>query len=141
MVDRECGENFKTSTACPETESPCVMPRGASPKREREYEELRERFKEEGRYKGREKEVASRIVNKQRAEYGETKEQKQKDREGKSPDRGLPVENYQHQTIGEISGKLHSLSHEQLEQIRDYEEHHKKRKTLIEELDRCLAEK
>ncbi len=50
------------------------MPRGASPKREREYKELEHKFEEEGRYKGREEEVAARIVNKQRAEAGETKE-------------------------------------------------------------------
>ncbi len=49
------------------------MPRGASPKREREYKELVGKFKESGRYKGRQKEVASRIVNKQRARFGETK--------------------------------------------------------------------
>jgi len=49
------------------------MPRGASPKREREYEKLKSQFEETGRYKGREKEVASRIVNKQRARFGETK--------------------------------------------------------------------
>jgi hypothetical protein len=47
------------------------MPRGASPKREREYKELEHKFKEEGRYLGREEEVAARIVNKQRAETGE----------------------------------------------------------------------
>lgn len=50
------------------------MPRGASPKREREYNELKEKFHEEGLYKGREEEVAARIVNKQRAEKGETKQ-------------------------------------------------------------------
>jgi hypothetical protein len=50
------------------------MPRGASPKREREYEELKEKFKESGRYGGRAEEVAARIVNKQRAEHGETKQ-------------------------------------------------------------------
>jgi hypothetical protein len=49
------------------------MPRGASPKREQEYEELKQEFKEEHRYPGREEEVAARIVNKQRAEHGETK--------------------------------------------------------------------
>jgi hypothetical protein len=49
------------------------MPRGVSAKREREYEEIEEKFKKEGRYKGREKEVAARIVNKQRAKAGETK--------------------------------------------------------------------
>jgi hypothetical protein len=48
------------------------MPRGASPKREREYDELKHRFKQEGRYRGREEEVAARIVNKQRSQYGET---------------------------------------------------------------------
>lgn len=51
------------------------MPKGASPKREHEYKELEHKFEEEGRYKGREEEVAARIVNKQRAEAGETKEQ------------------------------------------------------------------
>ena len=49
------------------------MPRGASPKREHEYRELEQKFEEEGRYKGREEEVAARIVNKQRSESGETK--------------------------------------------------------------------
>ena len=49
------------------------MPRGANPKREHEYAELKDKFHEEHRYKGREDEVAARIVNKQRAEHGETK--------------------------------------------------------------------
>ena len=52
------------------------MPRGASPKREREYNQLEEKFEKEGRYKGREQEVAARIVNKQRKESGETKAKK-----------------------------------------------------------------
>ena len=50
------------------------MPVGASPKREREYKEIKAKFKKEHRYPGREEEVAARIVNKQRAEHGETKE-------------------------------------------------------------------
>lgn len=49
------------------------MPAGSSPKREREYKELKTEFKKEGRYKGREEEVAARIVNKQRAQHGEAK--------------------------------------------------------------------
>jgi hypothetical protein len=49
------------------------MPRGASPKREREYKEIEKKFEKEGRYRGREKEVAARVVNKQRAKAGETK--------------------------------------------------------------------
>ena len=52
------------------------MPRGASQKREREYQELKQEFKEQHRYRGREEEVAARIVNKQRREHGETKAQK-----------------------------------------------------------------
>jgi hypothetical protein len=54
------------------------MPTGASPKREREYKEIKEKFKEEHRYPGREEEVAARIVNKQRAEHGETKSKSSK---------------------------------------------------------------
>jgi len=54
------------------------MPRGASPKREREYEELKSKFKRSGRYGGRAEEVAARIVNKQRAQHGETKTTKKK---------------------------------------------------------------
>lgn len=49
------------------------MPRGSSPKREREYVELKTEFEREKRYPGREAEVASRIVNRQRAERGEAK--------------------------------------------------------------------
>src|ERR1700683_1697640 len=50
-----------------------AMPRGASPKREREYKKIEKELEKEGRYKGREKEVAARIVNKPRAKAGETK--------------------------------------------------------------------
>jgi hypothetical protein len=49
------------------------MPRGVGPKREREYKKIEKKIEKEGRYKGREKEVAARIVNKQRAKAGETK--------------------------------------------------------------------
>jgi hypothetical protein len=55
-----------------------AMPTGASPKREREYKEIEQKFEKEHRYPGREKEVAARIVNKQRAEHGETKASKSK---------------------------------------------------------------
>ena len=48
------------------------MPRGASPKREREFKELKDKFQRSGRYGARGEEVAARIVNKQRAEHGET---------------------------------------------------------------------
>ncbi|HZV62413.1 MAG TPA: hypothetical protein VFF75_08355 [Methylophilaceae bacterium] len=105
------------------------MPAGANPKREREYKALERKFKKEGRYQGREEEVAARIVNKQRAEYGETMEEKQKDREGRSPDRNLPIEHYQKLTI----------SVAQLRKIRGYEAGHKNRKSLLAKIDNRLS--
>lgn len=107
------------------------MPRGASPKREREYEELKSSFKKEHRYPGREEEVAARIVNKQRAQYGETKGEKEKDRRGQSPDRNLPIENYQHLTIPQIKSKVQSLNASDKRRIRSYEEKHKHRKGVL----------
>ncbi len=110
------------------------MPPGASPKREREYRELEHKFEKEGRYKGREDEVAARIVNKQRKEYGETKDEKRKDREGRSPDRNLSISDYQHLTAGKIRAKLDDLSPSQLRKVEKYEEQHKDRKTVLEEI-------
>ncbi|MCY1060630.1 hypothetical protein [Nannocystis sp. SCPEA4] len=114
------------------------MPRGASAKREREYEELKEEFKDEGRYKGREEEVAARIVNKQRRELGETKAAKAKDRAGRSPDRGLAIADYEQLTVPEIAGELDELDRAELRQIRRFEEHHKGRKGVLEAVDRKL---
>lgn len=107
------------------------MPRGASAKREREYEHLKADFKKEGRYKGREEEVASRIVNKQRAQFGETKVEKEKDRKGQSPDRDLPVANYQHLTISDLKSKIPQLDARQKRQIAGYERKHKNRKGVL----------
>lgn len=115
------------------------MPRGASAKREREYEELKQEFKQEGRYKGREEEVASRIVNKQRAQHGETKQAKAGDRKGRSPDRNLPLADYDRLTVRQVTGKMDDLSDSQLKKIRDYEREHNHRKTLLEKLDRKIA--
>lgn len=114
------------------------MPAGASPKREREFKELEHRFKKEGRYHGREEEVAARIVNKQRSQYGETRQEKEKDRQGTSPDRGLPIEDYQTMTIARIRTRLDALSKKDLEKIRSYEAAHEKRKGLLRELDSRL---
>jgi hypothetical protein len=114
------------------------MPRGASPRREREYNKLKRSFKKEHRYPGREEEVAARIVNKQRSAYGETKTEKQKDREGKSPDRNLPIKDYQHLTARQVSNKVDKLSRKDVEHIRKYEQQHKNRKTVLQVLDRKL---
>src|SRR5260370_7652206 len=51
------------------------MPRGASPKRERQFEHIKESAKKSGRYGRRAEEVAARTVNKTRREKGETKTQ------------------------------------------------------------------
>lgn len=101
------------------------MPRGTSPKREREYEELKQKFQRSGRYRGRAREVAARIVNKQRAQYGETKTEREKDRQGRSPDRGLPISNYQHLTVAQIRSQLSNMDGRQLRKIRSYELKHK----------------
>ena len=112
------------------------MPRGAGPKREHEYEELKDKFKKSGRYKGRETEVASRIVNKQRAEYGETKEDKKQEREGTDADRNLPVEHYRTLKIPQVAAKAKKLSKKQIDSVENYEKKHKNRKGAIEALER-----
>ncbi|MFF8513281.1 plasmid stabilization protein [Streptomyces sp. NPDC015492] len=49
------------------------MPRGSSPKRERQYEHIKESGEKRGMSEGRAKEMASRTVNKERARSGESK--------------------------------------------------------------------
>src|SRR5471030_3005108 len=98
-----------------------IMPKGASPKREREYEKLEGQFKQEGRYPGREEEVAARIVNKQRAEHGETQGERQQASAGQAPDRDLPIEGYEHLTVEQIKTRLERLSASEIRKIRSYE--------------------
>ncbi len=112
------------------------MPRGANRKREREYEELKEKFEDSGRYKGREEEVAARIVNKQRAEYGETKGDKQQEREGTNPDRNLPIDHYRHLKVGQVEEKAKKLSPKQIDKVEQYEKKHKNRKGAVEALEK-----
>lgn len=47
------------------------MPRGASPKREKALQELEQQLKQQGRYPGREHEMALRMVAQQCAERGD----------------------------------------------------------------------
>jgi hypothetical protein len=47
--------------------------RGVGPKEQREYERIVESAEKSGRYKGREKEVAARMVLKQHREKGHSK--------------------------------------------------------------------
>jgi len=114
------------------------MPRGSSAKREREYEELKDQFEHEGRYPGREEEVAARIVNKQRSQLRETRGARKQDRKGKSPDRGLPIERYDHLTVAQVTPRLDDLSHTQLRVIERHERAHKNRSTLLQQIERRI---
>ena len=49
------------------------MPRGSSPKRERQYEHIKASAKRRGEGAGRAEEIAARTVNKERARSGEAK--------------------------------------------------------------------
>jgi plasmid stabilization system protein ParE len=49
------------------------MPAGSSPKRERQYEHIKDSYEERGISADEAEERAARTVNKQRAEHGETK--------------------------------------------------------------------
>lgn len=49
------------------------MPRGSSPKRERQYDHIEQSQRSRGTSPGRAKEIAARTVNKERARSGEAK--------------------------------------------------------------------
>lgn len=49
------------------------MPRGSSPKRERQYEHIKESARDRGESEGRAEEIAARTVNKERARSGESR--------------------------------------------------------------------
>lgn len=49
------------------------MPAGSSPKRERQYEHIKQSAQDRGESAGRAKEIASRTVNKERARSGESR--------------------------------------------------------------------
>ncbi|WP_328582866.1 plasmid stabilization protein [Streptomyces sp. NBC_00370] len=49
------------------------MPAGSSPKRERQYEHVKESVEKRGASAGRAEEIAARTVNKERARSGESK--------------------------------------------------------------------
>jgi hypothetical protein len=117
------------------------MPRGANPKREREYEELKQKFRRSGRYGNRAEEVAARIVNKQRAQYGETKGEKQEEKEGRNPDKNLPLDRHRHLTIGQLKPRLEELSKPDLKRIEKYEQQHKNRKGANQAIEAELQRK
>lgn len=60
------------------------MPRGSSPKRERQYEHIKDSYEKRGRSEGKAEEIAARTVNKERAQAGETKRSRSAGRGGSS---------------------------------------------------------
>jgi hypothetical protein len=52
------------------------MPTGSSPKRERQYEHIKESYEGRGKSEGKAEELAARTVNKERRKSGETKSKK-----------------------------------------------------------------
>jgi hypothetical protein len=50
----------------------------------------------------------------------------------------FPIEGYDEMNVEEISERLDDLSVEELQLVRDYEELHKKRETILERLDRKI---
>ncbi|HEU5429749.1 MAG TPA: plasmid stabilization protein [Actinocrinis sp.] len=61
------------------------MPRGSSPKRERQYEHIESSARERGESPKRAKEIAARTVNKERARSGEAKSASPSSLRGPSP--------------------------------------------------------
>ncbi|UQV43791.1 hypothetical protein KIV45_17895 [Janthinobacterium lividum] len=115
------------------------MPVGANTRREREFKKLERDFRQEGRYPGREEEVAARIVNKQRAQAGEIRAAQQRKSAGSLASSALasdlPIAGYQHLTVAQIRDKLGGLSVAQRQRLRDYEAAHKKRKGVLQALE------
>jgi hypothetical protein len=53
-------------------------------------------------------------------------------------DARFPIEGYDELNVEEITGRLGSLSAEELREVRDYEERNKNRETVLKELDRRI---
>jgi plasmid stabilization system protein ParE len=56
------------------------MPKSWSPKRERQYEHIKDGYEARGASEDKAEEIAARTVNKERAEAGETKRSKSRKR-------------------------------------------------------------
>lgn len=61
------------------------MPRGSSPKRERQYEHIKSSSRKRGESPKRAEEIAARTVNKERARSGEAKSSSRSSTRGPSP--------------------------------------------------------
>jgi hypothetical protein len=63
------------------------MPRGSSPKRERQYEHIKDSARQRGESSGRAEEIAARTVNKERARSGEARTASRASTQDMSPGR------------------------------------------------------
>ncbi|CAN3985551.1 hypothetical protein KPATCC21470_8283 [Kitasatospora purpeofusca] len=74
-VRRRCAYDPDAGQTCPASDGQesVTMPRGSSPKRERQYEHIKDSELERGASEKRAKEIAARTVNKERAQHGESK--------------------------------------------------------------------
>jgi hypothetical protein len=62
-----------------------VVPAGSSKKRERQYEHVKDSAKDRGESESRAKEIAARVVNKERAQSGEAKQKSKTSTQDVSP--------------------------------------------------------
>ncbi len=62
------------------------MPAGSSPKRERQYEHIKDSAKDRGESEERAEEIAARTVNKDRAQSGEAKQKSRTSTQDVSPE-------------------------------------------------------
>jgi hypothetical protein len=115
------------------------MSRGASAKREREYDEPKSELECEGRYPAREDEVAARVVSIQRLEPGETKEAQRGGRGRPSAQRPLPIAGYEHLTVAEVVRQIRRLTPSEIRRVGEHERIHKNRASLLRTLDRALT--
>ncbi|MGB3632580.1 MAG: hypothetical protein WA982_00915 [Rubrobacteraceae bacterium] len=53
---------------------------------------------------------------------------------------GVPISDYDEMNVGEVSTQLEGLSEDELSRVRDYETQNKNRRTVIEEIDRKMAD-
>jgi hypothetical protein len=63
------------------------MPRGSSPKRERQYEHIKEGYEKHGKSEKAAEEIAARTVNKVRAQKGESKHASAQSKHDMAPSR------------------------------------------------------
>ncbi len=104
------------------------MPREVDPRRERQYQELKSKFKREGRYRGREEEMAARTVTKQPSLRRRPVARAE-----------VPISNYERLTVDQVKRRLGRLSETEVKRVKRYELSHKKRKTLLAEIERFLT--